>query len=130
MIWFLLVSFLIYVAVDLVWIFWIMGNFYKQQFGPLFIQNPTKFSALAGLGAWALLTLGLYWFVLPQAKSYTDAALYGAAFGAVVYGVYDLTNFATLYRWPLTLLFTDWAWGMVVNAIMAVVMLYLKNLLG
>ena len=38
-----------------------------------------------------------------EAQSWTTAALYGLALGLVGYGVYDLTNAATLRTWPLAL---------------------------
>jgi len=45
------------------------------------------------------------------AQSWQGAALHGLAFGLVAYGVYDLTNQATLKHWPLTLTLVDMAWG-------------------
>jgi uncharacterized membrane protein len=40
------------------------------------------------------------------------AFAWGAGFGLIVYGVYDLTNYATLDRWPLALTLIDITWGM------------------
>ena len=39
------------------------------------------------------------------------AALTAWPFGLVGYGVYDLTNQATLKTWPLALTLVDMAWG-------------------
>ena len=35
---------------------------------------------------------------------------------AVVYGVYDLTNYSTLRQWPFALTLVDVAWGAVASA--------------
>jgi uncharacterized membrane protein len=39
------------------------------------------------------------------------AFLSGLFFGAVAYGTYDLTNYATLKNWSLALTIIDMAWG-------------------
>jgi uncharacterized membrane protein len=57
---------------------------------------------------------------MPRAADALSAATTGALFGLVVYGVYDLTNFATLAQYPLAVMFVDMAWGSVATAICAV----------
>jgi len=52
----------------------------------------------------------LYFAVLPS-KSPKEAALNGAALGASIYGVYDLTNLATLKGWTIEMTITDILWG-------------------
>ena len=44
------------------------------------------------------------------------AAVRGALFGVVVYGVYDFTNYSTLRQWPFALTLVDVAWGAVASA--------------
>ena len=36
---------------------------------------------------------------------------WGGLFGLVVYGVYDMTNMATLERWPVRMVWVDICWG-------------------
>ena len=55
-------------------------------------------------------------FVAPRANSLSGAAILGALFGLVVYGVYDLTNYSTLREWPLRLTIADIVWGAVACA--------------
>ncbi|MBL9083633.1 MAG: DUF2177 family protein, partial [Planctomycetales bacterium] len=40
-------------------------------------------------------------------------------FGLVLYGVYDLTNLATLEKWSLRVTIADMIWGTVLSAVMA-----------
>jgi uncharacterized membrane protein len=44
----------------------------------------------------------------------------GLLFGAIAYGTYDLTNFATLRNWTLQITVVDIVYGALVSAIAAV----------
>jgi len=45
--------------------------------------------------------------------------LRGALYGLFTYATYDLTNLATVRDWPVGLAFVDIAWGMLLNAVVA-----------
>jgi uncharacterized membrane protein len=60
---------------------------------------------------YAVMAAGVYWFAVRSSDTWKDAAVSGAALGFVVYGVYDLTNYATLARYPLDYALADWLWG-------------------
>jgi len=45
--------------------------------------------------------------------------LRGALYGLFTYATYDLTNLATVRDWPMLLAFVDIAWGMLLNAAVA-----------
>jgi uncharacterized membrane protein len=45
----------------------------------------------------------------------------------VAFGVYDLTNYATLDRWPLALTVVDMAWGACVCAAVTVAMVLVSR---
>lgn len=124
-----LISWPLYVTIDMIWLGFVMQNFYNTQFGSLKRAAFGLDGMAAGLVVWAMLTLGILIFILPQAKSMQEAVWYGALYGMIVYGTYDLTNYATLVHWPLELLFVDWAWGCTVNAIMAGIMYWIASLL-
>ena len=55
--------------------------------------------------------LGAVWFFTRESKTVEDAMLRGGLLGASMYGVYDLTNYATLANYPLIFAVTDMAWG-------------------
>jgi uncharacterized membrane protein len=59
--------------------------------------------------------------VMPALKSDTvaTAVLSGLLFGAVAYGTYDLTNYATLRNWSFQITITDIVYGAVSSAIAA-----------
>jgi uncharacterized membrane protein len=51
--------------------------------------------------------------ILPalQTSSLNDAMLYGALYGFITYATYDLTNLATLEKWPVKVTIIDIIWG-------------------
>ena len=54
----------------------------------------------------------------------------GALFGLSAYGAYNLTNLATLNKWPILLVVVDMLWGMTVTALTAFsTFLVIKHLL-
>ena len=61
---------------------------------------------------YALLTIGLSYFILQRGARVDEAFLYGV----VVYGVYELTNRAILDRWPMSAVLLDTLWGGVAMA--------------
>ena len=103
-----------------------MGGFYHDQLGPLLKTPPNMVAAAA---FYLLYLLGVTVFVvLPSlAKAgagpggWRRAAVHGGLFGLVGYGVYDLTNLATLSGFTLSLTLADMSWGVVITAVSATV---------
>lgn len=65
---------------------------------------------------------GVLWFVsLPalRAGAPLNALLAGAALGAMAYGTYEFTNFATLRGWDWRMVATDVTWGAVLTGVSA-----------
>lgn len=123
----ILVSWAIFFGVDMVWIRVIMGSFYRQHMQSFFRFVMNTEHQVFGMGVWLLLVLGIKYLVLPQVSTLKGAVMLGAFFGAVVYGVYDLTNFVVINNWSYTLTFVDWAWGIFVNGMMAGLMFWLDK---
>lgn len=105
-----LATFCCFFCLDLIWLGLIAKTIYFSQLGPLMRQSVIWPPALL---VYVALSLGVIFFVLPKAENHLMAAfLWGAAFGAVVYGVYDFTNYALLANWPLKITLIDFCWGM------------------
>ena len=68
----------------------------------------------------------LYFAVLPS-KSPKEAAIKGALLGAAIYGVYDLTNLATLKGWTIEMTITDMLWGITVCTLGATIGAYIRK---
>ena len=110
-----LLTLVILLALDALWLGVIAPPFYQSQIGFLMAASPNWGAA----GAFYLLFVaGLVVFVISpgvspgiEAGTPSRTAWRGAFFGLVAYATYDLTNLATLDRWPLLLTVVDMAWG-------------------
>lgn len=88
-----------------------------------------KVNIPAALATWALLTAGILIFVLPQTttQGVLSPMLKGGIYGLIVYGVYDLTNLATLRDWPFVVTVFDMLWGICVCALVSLWMHYVSR---
>ena len=112
---------LAFMILDGIWLGFVMKKFYVTQLAPIGRIVDGGFVPVwwAAALVYACLGLGIAAFVVPRADSVGSAALYGALFGLVTYGVYDMTNHSTLSQWPLGLAMADIAWGAFASAIVA-----------
>lgn len=114
------------VVLDCLWIGILMRDYYRTSLRHFLAttDGSIHFNIWAALGVWFLLTVGLLFFVVPKAAplGIITTFFWGALYGLVVYGVYEGTNFAVLRGWPFALVLRDVAWGMILNAIVAVIM--------
>jgi len=104
--------------VDLVWLGVIMKGFYAQEIGELMRRSGGGLAPRWGAAVlvYLLIPAGIVIFVRPLLGPQTalwQAFAWGAAFGVVLYGVYDLTNLAVLEKWTLRVTLADIAWGAV-----------------
>ena len=90
-------------------------------------KSPISARLLPAIGVYILLPVIVYLGAVKGAKSVKDAALRGAITGALVYGFYDLTNYATFQRWTLHMTITDSLWGTFVCSVGAAVGYYLSQ---
>ena len=106
------------VALDLAWLGIIMKDFYRSSIGHLFAPTIGWGAAVA---FYIIFTLGLFYFVVSPAvakQSLYAALLAGALYGFFTYATYDLTNMATLLRWPLSLTIVDMLWGSFLGSVL------------
>ena len=75
---------------------------------------------IPGALIYILIPVTIYYFAVSPAKSSTDAATKGAALGFSLYGLYDLTNLASLKGWTVEMAITDTLWGTILCALGAV----------
>jgi uncharacterized membrane protein len=101
---------------DYLWLATLMQGFYIRELGPYArVRGGTILPVYWAAGlVYLLLPLGIVLFALPRVDPANLAAsslLWGGLFGLVVYGVYDMTNMATLERWPTRMVWVDICWG-------------------
>lgn len=118
-----------FMVLDGIWLGLLMKNFYREQLAPIvrLADGGIAPNWPAAIVVYVLLGAGIAVFVIPRAPTVPLAAAYGAAFGLVVYGVYDFTNYSTLRQWPFALTLVDVAWGALASGACAAMVRFLAR---
>lgn len=109
-------AFLVFFAIDMLWLGLIAKNFYGAKLGHLMTPKVLWTPAFI---FYMLFVAGILFFVVfpaLQKGSWTYALGAGALFGLITYATYDLTNLATLKDWSLVVTLVDLVWGSVLSA--------------
>jgi uncharacterized membrane protein len=111
-----LASLVIFIGIDAAWLAAMVSRFYRPHLGDLLRERPRLAPAGAFYLAYPAGVVALA--VAPALASgrWTGALVHGAVLGALCYGTYNLTNRATLRRWPVALALVDTGWGALVTA--------------
>ena len=108
----IIVSLIVVLAIDSVWLHLWAKRFYGDKIGHLMAVNPNF--AAAGI-FYVIFALGITMFVVTPAYdnyfSNLQTFLFGALFGFVAYAMYNLTNHTKFKEWPVLLTIVDSAWG-------------------
>ena len=106
-----LLTLLVFLALDAVWLGAVAKGFYKRHLGHL--MTPDINWAAALLFYLLYIAAILVFVTVPAARSGSPAraVLLGAFLGLVAYATYDLTNLATLKDWPVIVTVVDLIWG-------------------
>lgn len=104
-----LAALLVMGVLDALWLGVLARDFYRQELGEQMVAQVRWVPALLFYVAYpaALVALALY----PAGQPFAQQVARAALVGLVAYGVYDLTNLATLRHWPVRLALVDMAWG-------------------
>ncbi|MEI6267105.1 MAG: DUF2177 family protein [bacterium] len=107
----------IFFAIDMLWIGVIAKDLYFKTI-PGLSPQPNWFAAII---FYLLYIIGILIFaVLPNLdKGWQQALIYGALFGFFAYATYDLTNYAVMKSWPLSITLIDLAWGTTLTGMVA-----------
>jgi uncharacterized membrane protein len=106
-----LVAFVVFLAIDAVWLGVVAKNLYRTDLGFLMAEAPNWIAAVL---FYLVFVVGLVFFVIHPALekgSLAYAVFAGLLFGFVSYATYDLTNMATIAGWPFKITVIDLIWG-------------------
>lgn len=121
------VAFIVFLLIDLVWLGLVAKKFYRKHLGFLMSKDVNWIAAIV---FYIIFIVGIVLFVISpalEADSLKHALLYGALFGFVTYSTYDLTNLATLDKWPLLITIIDLIWGTFLAASVSVITFLILN---
>lgn len=110
-VWMFLISMVIFLVLDMLWLNVIAKRFYAQELGDLMTDQVR---ILAAVIFYIIFIVGMIYFVIYPAfleASLTAALVNGLFFGFICYATYDLTNLATIRNWPLAMTLVDLVWG-------------------
>lgn len=106
-----LIAAVIFFSIDMLWLGVVAKKLYRDELG-FILSNEVNW--IAALIFYVIYLVGvLHFAVIPALKeqSWITALIQGAALGFLCYATYDLTNMATISKWPLKIVIIDIAWG-------------------
>jgi uncharacterized membrane protein len=83
--------------------------------------QPLEIRWIPAIAVYSIMVLAVWFFAVEPSKTITEAGTKGAVLGFTMYGLYDLTNYATLTKYPLSFALTDMTWGTVLMGTAAAV---------
>lgn len=114
-------------AIDMVWLGLIAKNFYRQKLGHVL---STEVVWPAAIVFYLIYIAGIVYFAVNPAlkdASWQDALLKGAVLGGLCYATYDLTNMATIAKWPIEIVVVDIIWGIVLTGSVSLITFFVAN---
>ncbi|HBZ42653.1 MAG TPA: DUF2177 domain-containing protein [Maritimibacter sp.] len=114
-----LVTAVLFLGIDAIMLNKVMKPLFEQHLGD-WLQLPIRIAPAAVF--YLFYVAGLIWLVSwPALKNGapTQALIGGAVIGAMAYGTYEFTNYATLKLWSPQMVATDVIWGTVLTGFTA-----------
>jgi len=121
------IAFVIFLAIDAIWLGLVAPKFYKSQIGHLMSDKPNFIAALV---FYLIFIVGVVYFVINpavEAQSMSKLLVAGALFGFMTYATYDLTNLATLKDWPIKVTIVDLIWGTSLSTLIGLFSYWIYN---
>lgn len=112
-------------ALDIGWLTY--RNSFHQSFFQSIQRSPLIPRLFPAAAIYILIPTALYLGAVQPATSFRDGVTRGAVIGAILYAFYDLTNYATLTNWTLSMTVTDIVWGTLLCTVATAVGVYVKK---
>lgn len=102
---YILVSAIIFISLDFIYLNLIKGYFMNQV--KIIQGSEPKINFLGAALCYIFLIIGINYFIIKPHKSVNEAFL----LGIVIYGVYETTNYALFKNWSIFTVIMDTLWG-------------------
>ncbi len=113
------VTAVVFLALDAVMLNTVIAPAFRTHLGEAMLARP-KFGAAAVFYLFYVAGLLVLVSIPALAGDAPLRALWqGALLGAIAYGTYEMTNYATLRDWSLSMVALDWTWGTVLTGVSA-----------
>ena len=120
----------IFLVIDIIMLTTVMKPLFERHLGDTLLQEIRLAPAVL---FYLFYIFALQWLVTGQAVEDGPSwrvALNAALFGAVAYGTYEFTNYATLKPWSWEMVAVDFTWGIVLTTVSAIGGLYVTRMLS
>lgn len=125
-----LIATVTFFVIDMAWLGFFARSFYKAKLGFILSDKVNWPAAII----FYLIYIGgiLFFAVLPALleQNWMLALINGAVLGMLCYATYDLTNMATIDKWPLVVVIVDIIWGIVLTGGVATITYFIGNKLA
>jgi len=102
------VAFFVLGVLDAAWLGWLARAFYQRELGALMSESVRIVPAAM---YYLLYPAALVYLAVGPSRRLREAVTRSALLGLTAFGVYDLTNLATLRGYSVTMTIVDMAWG-------------------
>ncbi len=119
-----------FLVLDALMLNFVMAPLFRETLGAAMADSPRYGPAAV---FYLFYVAGLLWFVSVPAlrgDAPVQALIGGAILGAIAYGTYEFSNYATLRDWSWQMVVTDLTWGTVLTAVSAWVGVMAARALG
>mgnify|MGYP001820033401 FL=1 len=119
----------IFLVIDAVVLTTVMKPLFEKHLGEALLQDIRLVPAML---FYLFYIFALQWLVTAPALETGLSwrlALNAAVFGAVAYGTYEFTNWATLKAWSWEMVAVDFSWGIILTTLSALGGLYVTRML-
>jgi uncharacterized membrane protein len=120
-----LVEVIVFLIIDMVWLT-ARYKYHNDLFRSIQGSDP-KIRIVPAILIYVLIPIAIMVFAVLPSTEIETAALRGAFLGFCMYGVYDLTNYATLTNYTLEMTIIDMAWGTFICAVGASTAYFLRR---
>ena len=106
-----LISALIFLIIDVIWLSFSVKSFYRPNIGHLLLETPVMWAAIL---FYLVYVFGLAVVIIEPSLDYQNTQKFlirAFMFGLVAYGTYNLTNMATIKGWSPIVVVVDMIWG-------------------
>ena len=106
-----LISALIFLIIDVIWLSFSVKSFYRPNIGHLLLETPVMWAAIL---FYLIYVIGLAVVIIEPSLDFENTQKFlikAFMFGLVAYGTYNLTNMATIKGWSPNVVFVDMIWG-------------------
>lgn len=121
-----IVAFTAFLVLDFLWLGFVVKDFNMRHLAEIgrIKDGALQINYGAALVVYILLALSVVFFIIPRIEnlnSWGQVFLWGAFFGIIVYGVFDMTNLSILKNYALVFAIADMAWGGLVYGLVTVI---------